>query len=63
MINRIGGAQVNDEHKTSQSPASKGAPKPEYPVQPPQPVKSGELSHDQVTIKSAGQIDQDGEGK
>jgi hypothetical protein len=56
MITPINHAHASDVHESPKSPA----PKPEPQVQTP---KSGALSNDQVTLKSAGQADHDGDSK
>lgn len=54
MINPISSAH------TSQSAAQSTPPKPDHPAQDPQQTeKSGAVSRDQVTLKSAGQIGSD----
>lgn len=55
MISPISTAHPREAHE-----ASPPAPKPEH--SPHQTPKSGDLSHDQVTLKSAGQVDHDGGG-
>jgi hypothetical protein len=57
MITPITSAQPVDASPALQPPAEvKPDPKAETPPVP----KSGQLSHDQVTLKSAGQPDHDG---
>ena len=51
MINPISGVRPTEEVRQAPHPP---APKPESQAQTP---KSGALSHDQVTLKSAGQPD------
>ncbi len=54
MINPISSAH------SSEPAAQSTPPKPDHPAQAPQQtVKSGTVSRDQVTLKSAGQIDSD----
>jgi hypothetical protein len=54
MINPISRAHTNEPV------AQPTPPKPDHPAAPPQQtVKSGTVSRDQVTLKSAGQIDSD----
>jgi hypothetical protein len=57
MINPISSVQRSDVHQVSQPAAQ---PKPDPRAQTPPLAKSGALSHDQVTLKSAGQADADG---
>ncbi len=52
MINPISNAHVNDTHEAPKPPVPKTVPQVQTP-------KSGALSHDQVTLKSAGEIDHD----
>lgn len=47
---------ISSTHNADVLPAEKSAPKSE--TQAPTP-KSGTLSHDQVTLKSAGEVDHD----
>jgi len=49
--------RVNTIPAVNEKPPSPPAPKPER-----QTVKSGTLSEDQVTLKSAGQVDPDHDG-
>jgi hypothetical protein len=44
----------------AQQPSRPAAPKPDPQMQTP---KSGDLSHDQVTLKSAGQPEHDSKGQ
>lgn len=53
MITPIRSAHTGDVQEASKAPAPKPAPHPQTRQTP----KSGELSHDQVTLKSAGQAD------
>jgi hypothetical protein len=59
MITPIRSAHASDVEQGSQPAAKK--PKPQ--AQAPTTQKSGELSHDQVTLHSAGQADHDGDSK
>jgi hypothetical protein len=60
MITPINSVHSTDARQVTQAPA----PKPEHPqAQAPQTVKSGAVSRDQVTLKSAGDVDHDGDGK
>jgi hypothetical protein len=56
MITPISSTQPVDARQIAQPPAE---PKPDPLAQTPPVQKSGALSHDQVTLKSAGQPDQD----
>jgi len=56
MINPISNVHPADVHQVAQPPAQ---PKPDPQAQTPPVAKSGSLSHDQVTLKSAGQPDVD----
>jgi hypothetical protein len=56
MISPISSAHPSDVHEASKPPA----PKPEPQAQTP---KSGALSSDQVTLKSAGQVEHDADSK
>jgi len=47
-------------HQVSHPPAE---PRPDPQAQTPPVQKSGALSHDQVTLRSAGQTDQDSQRK
>lgn len=60
MINPISSAHPTDVHPVSQRPAEV---KPDPQAQTPPVPKSGQLSHDQVTLKSAGQLDHDADSK
>jgi len=53
MINPISSAHVSDTQEVSKQPIPKTQPLVQTP-------KSGALSDDQVTLKSAGQIDHEG---
>ena len=55
MINPISSARTPDVHQAAQPPAPKPAPE--------QIVKSGTLSSDKVTLKTAGDVDHDGDRK
>jgi hypothetical protein len=60
MITPISRAHATDVQPVSQ----RTAPKPEHPqVEAPQTAKSGAVSRDQVTLKSAGDVDHDGDSK
>jgi hypothetical protein len=54
MITPISSVPPSDVRQSSPPPA----PKPD-----PQTPKSGEVSADQVTLKSAGQVDHDGDSR
>jgi len=54
MINPISSAHPNDVQPVSHPPAE---PKPDPQAQTPPVQKSGAVSQDQVTLKSAGQVD------
>jgi len=56
MINPISSAHPADAQQTAPPPPPKPAPEAQTP-------KSGELSSDKVTLKSAGQVDHDGDSK
>jgi hypothetical protein len=56
MINPISSVHPGDVHGVTQPPAQ---PKPDPRAQTPPVAKSGALSHDQVTLRSAGQADTD----
>lgn len=56
MITSISNAQPIDARQIAQPPAE---PKPDPHTQTPPVQKSGQLSQDQVTLRSAGQPDQD----
>jgi hypothetical protein len=53
MMNPI--SKANAIEPSSQPPS----PKPDHQAQAPQTVRSGTVSRDQVTLKSAGQVDSD----
>jgi hypothetical protein len=57
MINRISSAQPSNVHPVAQ-PAAQAKVDPHAQTAPV--AKSGALSQDQVTLKSAGQTDGDG---
>jgi hypothetical protein len=60
MITPISSVHTGNVHPVSQPPA----PKLEHPqAQAPHQVKSGAVSRDQVTLKSAGDVDHDGDSK
>jgi hypothetical protein len=56
MINPISSVHPSDARPVAQAPAE---PKPDPRAQTPPVPKSGQLSHDQVTLRSAGQPDRD----
>jgi hypothetical protein len=56
MITPINSIHPADAHQVSQPPAE---PKPDKHAETPPVAKSGALSQDQVTLKSAGQPDID----
>jgi hypothetical protein len=60
MITPINSAHPADVHQVSQPPAE---PKPDPHAETPPVPKSGALSQDQVTLKSAGQPDHDVDNK
>ena len=60
MITPITSAYPIDARQVAQPPAE---PKPDPQAQTPPVQKSGGLSHDQVTLKSAGQPDHDNDTK
>jgi len=60
MISPISSVHPALPHQVSQPPAEH---KPEPHAQTPPVQKSGALSHDQVTLRSAGQTDQDSDRK
>ena len=60
MITPINSVHPADVHTISQPPAE---PKPDPHAETPPVPKSGALSHDQVTLKSAGQPDHDVDNK
>jgi len=55
MVNPVRSTQATEAHQASQQPA-----KPAVQAHPPT-SKSGEVSRDQVTLKSAGNADHDGD--
>ena len=61
MINPINSVHAPDARQVSQPPDPKPTAKPEPPPPIPRTVKSGEVSHDQVTLRSAGQLNHDGD--
>lgn len=56
MINPISSVHRSDVRSVAEAPAE---PKPDPHAQTPPVPKSGQLSHDQVTLRSAGQPDRD----
>ncbi len=60
MIPPISSAHPVDVRQVAQPPSE---PKPDPKAQTPPVPKSGQLSHDQVTLRSAGQPYQDVERK
>lgn len=60
MITRISSAHPVEVRQEVQPPAEV---RPDRQAQTPPVQKSGQLSHDQVTLRSAGQRDQDAEEK
>ena len=56
MITPVSNVHPTDVHQVAHPPAE---PKPDPHAQTPPVVKSGEVSQDQVTLKSAGQPDHD----
>jgi hypothetical protein len=56
MITPISSVHPAEVREVAQPPAD---PKPDSQAQTPPVPKSGALSHDQVTLKSAGQPDHD----
>ncbi len=60
MITPIHTAQPVDVREASHPRAE---PKPDRRAETPPVPKSGALSHDQVTLRSAGDVDHDAEGK
>jgi len=56
MITAINSAHPIDARQVAHRPAE---PKPDRRAQTPPVVKSGEVSQDHVTLKSAGQVDHD----
>jgi hypothetical protein len=60
MITPINRVHPTVVHEVSHAPAQ---PKPDPHAQTPPVQKSGQLSHDQVTLRSAGQPDQDANRK
>jgi hypothetical protein len=56
MINPISNVQPSDVHVVSQPPAQ---PRPDPRAETPPVAKSGALSQDQVTLRSAGQANND----
>jgi hypothetical protein len=57
MITPINSVHPADVHQVAQSPSE---PRPDPQAETPPVPKSGALSQDQVTLKSAGQSDSDG---
>jgi hypothetical protein len=60
MITPINSPHVSNVHQVSQPPAE---PKPDPHVQTSPVLKSGAVSQDQVTLKSAGQPDHEVDSK
>ena len=60
MITPISSIHPADIHQVAQPPAE---PKPDPHAETPPIPKSGALSHDQVTLRSAGDIDHDTNNK
>jgi hypothetical protein len=58
MISPISSVHPAEVHKVSEAPAQ---PKPDPHAQTRPVAKSGQLSHDQVTLRSAGQPDHEAE--
>lgn len=58
MITPITSVHPIDARQVAQPPAE---PKPDPQAQTPPVQKSGAVSQDQVTLKSAGQVDHDGD--
>jgi hypothetical protein len=58
MIHSISNVPTTDVRQAAQPPTE---PKPDPQAQTPPVHKSGEVSQDQVTLKSAGQPDSDGD--
>jgi hypothetical protein len=59
MITPVSNVHPTDVHQVAHPPAE---PKPDPHTQTPPVAKSGEVSQDQVTLKSAGQPDHDRRG-
>lgn len=57
MINPISSVHPSVVQEVAHAPAQ---PNPDSHAQTPAVRKSGEVSQDQVTLKSAGQVDHDG---
>ena len=60
MITPISSVHQADVHQVAQPPVE---PKLDPRAETPPVPKSGALSNDQVTLKSAGQVDHDSDGK
>ncbi len=60
MISPINSIHPADVHQVAQPPAE---PRPDHHAETPPVPKSGALSHDQVTLRSAGDVDHDTENK
>jgi hypothetical protein len=60
MITPINSVHPADVHQVAQSPAE---PKHDPHAETPPIPKSGALSHDQVTLRSAGEVDHDADNK
>ena len=56
MITSINNVHPADTHQVAHPPSE---PRPDPEAQTPPVQKSGQLSQDQVTLKSAGQLDHD----
>ena len=59
MITPINSTHPVDVRQVAQPPEPRPSAKPEPPPPTPRTVKSGEVSQDQVTLKSAAQPDPD----
>ena len=60
MIPPINSVHPSGVHQVVRPPEE---PKPDPQAETPPVPKSGELSHDQVTLRSAGQVDYDADRK
>jgi len=60
MITPINSVHPADVHQVSHPPAE---PKPDPRAETPPVPRSGALSHDQVTLRSAGDLDHDADSK
>ena len=63
MITLISSAHPTDVRQVAQPSEPRPSAKPEPPPPSPRTVKSGEVSQDQVTLRSAGQTDHDSDRK